>query len=614
MKYKVVGSAGTGKTTYITNYILSQLSANTQPNNICSITFTRSASRELISRVIKKTGLQRSEFTHFGTLHSICYHLLNLTRQNVVSSEDIQEFCKINDLEYSVKELDEDAYIMSDMIDEQSPTGNILFSVFEWAVVNYPTNPTEHLRDAPSYEYLPLHIMNEEDVRYYFNQWVKYKKQNQIYDFTDFLIEVLRNNYIPDVEYLIVDEFQDFSKLQYSVYKMWAYNCNEVMIAGDEAQCIYSYAGANPIYFIKEDADRVIILDKSYRLPSSILNYSMCLHGMMHSRINRQIHPADTSHEGEVIYIEYPDEEFLVEELNKLTDTKTAFILLRTNYMVQMVAEVLMKRGILFNIIRGQTPCTVKLKNTINALIKLQNNQSLLPVEYKALIEFLPAKGLLRHGAKTRINRLDNPLTKGEFMSFFERKKNPIELVKYLNISPNRQMLVERRLIDNKMCPETNNISIGTIHASKGLEADVVFLFNDITRRIAKQHEKDPDAELRVFYVGATRARQKLYILNKFFGKYGLEEINPQHTQSKLTAWITDDADNTDDDYYVNENRTVKTTETSIICQGCLLPTTEYFEIPEFITLRYLCPRCYSELKDELNESIRERRKFMFSL
>ena len=64
---------------------------------------------------------------------------------------------------------------------------------------------------------------------------------------------------------------------------------------------------------------------------------------------------------------------------------------------------------------------------------------------------------------------------------------------------------------ENKLDKSTN-IEINTIHATKGREADNVVVLPDMSGITYKGMLKDPDNEHRVFYVAATRAKQKLYL------------------------------------------------------------------------------------------------------
>jgi superfamily I DNA/RNA helicase len=59
----------------------------------------------------------------------------------------------------------------------------------------------------------------------------------------------------------------------------------------------------------------------------------------------------------------------------------------------------------------------------------------------------------------------------------------------------------------------TPSIRLSTIHASKGHEADRVILLTDMTQRVAETADKHPEDEIRVFYVGMTRAKNILDIV-----------------------------------------------------------------------------------------------------
>jgi len=56
-------------------------------------------------------------------------------------------------------------------------------------------------------------------------------------------------------------------------------------------------------------------------------------------------------------------------------------------------------------------------------------------------------------------------------------------------------------------------INLSTIHGAKGGEADNVMLLTDLSRKSQEAMERDSDDECRVFYVGATRAREQLHII-----------------------------------------------------------------------------------------------------
>ncbi len=57
-------------------------------------------------------------------------------------------------------------------------------------------------------------------------------------------------------------------------------------------------------------------------------------------------------------------------------------------------------------------------------------------------------------------------------------------------------------------------IKLSTIHGSKGGECDNVVVLSDMSYKSFEQYQQDPDDEIRVFYVGVTRTKQNLYIMD----------------------------------------------------------------------------------------------------
>jgi superfamily I DNA/RNA helicase len=65
---------------------------------------------------------------------------------------------------------------------------------------------------------------------------------------------------------------------------------------------------------------------------------------------------------------------------------------------------------------------------------------------------------------------------------------------------------------------------VSTIHGVKGGEATHVVLFTDLAKKSYAEYSKNPDDEIRVFYVGVTRAKEHLHIVlpqtNMYFNEY----------------------------------------------------------------------------------------------
>ena len=63
-------------------------------------------------------------------------------------------------------------------------------------------------------------------------------------------------------------------------------------------------------------------------------------------------------------------------------------------------------------------------------------------------------------------------------------------------------------------------IRLSTIHAAKGGEATNVILLTDLSTRVYNSYQKNPDDESRVFYVGLTRAKENLFLIEPQTQKY----------------------------------------------------------------------------------------------
>ena len=65
---------------------------------------------------------------------------------------------------------------------------------------------------------------------------------------------------------------------------------------------------------------------------------------------------------------------------------------------------------------------------------------------------------------------------------------------------------------------DTPQVVVGTVHSVKGGQADVVYLFPDLSLAGDANYQRfgpSRDSVIRVFYVGITRARETLYICQR---------------------------------------------------------------------------------------------------
>ncbi len=201
--------------------------------------------------------------------------------------------------------------------------------------------------------------------------------------------------------------------------------------------------------------------------------------------------------------------------------TGTTFHLVRAIHQVLPIAHVLAGMGIPFlNKLCGWTYHDV---NLLNCLVKIQNRITPTTEELNALVDNYPVKYFKGDQNK---KELKDFITKAGSMEGFKKinhelidliiRGDPVEGLQRAGDFNKKKiggLLQKNRILDlNKI-----TTYIKTIHGSKGLEAETVFLHTGITKKINKSildYERLKD-EARVWYVGLSRASQKLYIIDK---------------------------------------------------------------------------------------------------
>lgn len=534
MKTLIFGYPGTGKTTELMNTLDELFKKGISPTKICFCSYTKSAASEAIERAINKFNLKKEDMIYFGTIHSLCFRRFCLNK-SVISQTQINEFFKLKNLEYEPILNDEDL-LVSETFGEE--VGNKLLNFYNLLRITKCKTISEIKDDNELKKiFTELNINEENFVPIFVNvfspfkiisDYEKFKSDNNSIDFVDMLFTALKENWNVPTDILIVDEAQDLSPLQWKIYDFWKQNKKQVFIAGDDDQSIYGFNGASPERLIKEKetADKVKILSTTWRLNQEIHDY--CL-----NYINTYINPKNRVVK-EVVAIKKGGEiieEFIDGELGRvkefIRENKKTFILFRTNnFKRQFISEVLLPSGLIYYEIRGQSLWNHKTVNLFNAILKLCNNKSLNIIEVGYLIESISGKfKLLKRGLKSNWKKLlkrneyniSNLIELGFDMKIFNYLKGD-EILNILNVNDNVKIAFMNAKKEEIILPP--KIYIGTIHSSKGKEADDVIIFKDITKKIAREVTKNSSSwenEIRVFHVAQTRTKERLTILRGGF-------------------------------------------------------------------------------------------------
>lgn len=261
-----------------------------QLNQIAYLTFSKSASLEAIERLYDNhANLDKKDAVYFGTLHSFCFRQMGLKRKDVATLDHYKEAATLCNLGAPSNGIISRGG--KDMINlGVSPTDQIIFYENLARIKQLPV-------DDMRIKQMPIN-----SVRNFSKVWKRYKDNRLIVDFTDMLSKWLELGNVPNIKLLIIDEAQDLSKLQWQVVKRLmneAKDC-DVIIAGDDDQCIHTWAGADLESFmsLKNFVDDTKILSQSYRIPSSVHDFADNIIRNVSGRYQKEFAARDS--EGEV--------------------------------------------------------------------------------------------------------------------------------------------------------------------------------------------------------------------------------------------------------------------------------------------------------------------------
>jgi len=473
----VLGPPGTGKTTKLLNLVEQHLNEGVRPEHIGYLAFTRKAADEAAERAFAKFNYTREDLPYFRTIHSLCFQQLNLKRSDVMTKTHYQELGDMLGLEV-------DGGV--DMGEGQvfgMRTGDKLFFLENMARVKQ-----KDLKEIYN-EY------NDDDINWFelerlSRALVSYKEKRKIIDYTDMLMKCLKIATFPKLRILFVDEAQDLSAIQWSIINEVGKETEIVYIAGDDDQAIYRWAGADVNQFIKLEG-KSTVLNKSYRVPSSIWDLATKLSLRISSRIKKEFKPTEET--GQVRWYMDPEDVDISQG--------TWYLLARNGYMLNQLENICIKNGYPFTIVGRRSPLSSEALQAIRFWTRLSKGESIVGSGIKLIYKYMV----------TRCPRGINP--EGYYTISDFNLKPGIWHERLNKIDTKRREYYIMLLKRGENLDQDPRIKISTIHGVKGGEADNVMLLTDIAPRTFREMHSLPDDEIRVFYVAVTRAKKSLHIV-----------------------------------------------------------------------------------------------------
>jgi DNA helicase-2/ATP-dependent DNA helicase PcrA len=551
-EFRTFGPPGCGKTTRLATKDIPAAVKRYGGDKVMVSSFTKAAATEIAGRqLIDDTG---EEFfvdpDKVGTLHSLCFRSLKLTEDDMV----MKHVDSWNDSHPAMAMTGSSSGDVENTLDEPfaGKVGDELL-----ARVNIKRSKLIDQGD-----------WSDEERRFY-KKWTSWKTANGLFDFTDLIDEAITSYPIApgNPRVIFVDEAQDLTPIQLKLVRMWGENTDWFILVGDDDQCLYNFAGADPNVFLYPEIDAKYkrVLDQSYRVPKRILDYANMIIGRISKREPKKYMPRIDHQTGRPAegYVGSVTANFkrpleaidIAEDFIKSNPDKTVMFLTSCSYMLGHVKTELVNRALPFHNpyrrSRGDwNPLASGGKNRVMPKDLVYSFASTGPDgAYWTVEQFLKwAKhlkvgpdGLIRKQGKEGVEFLSELLAKTRKSGQSLEDAGLLSTRDVLSdiLSPNacqqaldrnvewlisnvgkarvKSMQYPMKVLENHgidMLENTPRIIIGTIHSVKGGQADMVVLFPDISRNAAAQANEmnDWDNLHRLFYVGVTRAYEKLIV------------------------------------------------------------------------------------------------------
>ena len=565
---RLFGGPGSGKTTALLDHVEEILEDDDVSfRDILVVSYTRAAAQEVRERLADRLDESpRALQGNVCTMHAKAYELLDLSRGDVIGESDKETFCDEYGIEY------EDEYSGAGRRTARSTTiGNKIIATSQWLqrtrrdVADWYDVPfqwnVEEVRLPPEIDpnaqegnkYTPTWPSADDriDVPEAIRAWRSYKGEQGKVGFADMLERVKQRSLVPNVDYLVIDEFQDITTLQYDVYEEWKPHVEKVLIAGDDDQVVYSWQGADPALLLDEAVDEDVILPNSYRLPSNVLNV-----------VNREIRHIDVRQdkdlnprkEGGVVEAHQGGSMLDLVRMVRRTlveDDGTIMLLFRARYQMFQFIDEFITEGVPFTALTDQRMWTDRLTQYVRAIEAIEAGEEIDGLQARRLADMLEATAFGTNDRDALFQAIDDlqeaqdeedlqdvtvdPSVIDEHVPFMPGPASASDMLRKVTSFQKKSVKSYFAIGEFRNMP-TDRVRVGTIHSAKGREADHVFVATDLTEKVVEQMVAtvdDPEAipgceeftkttspvpiltdnERRVFYVGMSRARERLVIL-----------------------------------------------------------------------------------------------------
>lgn len=488
----IIGPPGTGKTYKLISILEELMAQGMKSDEIGFFTFTRKAASEARERVMKKFDLTEEKLPFFKTFHSMAFKQLHIDKNTVMGYSNYIDICHLLGLTISSQQINDEGGF-----EIVHTKGDRLFFL-----ENLHRVTKKSLEEV--WKMFPNDDIEFRELELLAKTYSDYKVTRAKVDFTDMILLYNMRGTAPGFKVLMIDEAQDLSPIQWDMANLIATTADKIVIAGDDDQAIYSWAGADVTQF-QNLPGTTEVLNITYRLTPNVYKLAESISNRIKTRKPKAYLPS-RSIPGNV------NRHSTLETIN-MSDG-TWFLLSRNIFLLPQYSKYCLDRGYLFDSKYG-SPINPDASTAIKHWEMLRRGDSVTGAIAKIIYEFMEVKTRIRYGSKKAIATLDDAtivdielLTKSFGLQTYAIWHEALNRLKPVEV----QYFLAALKSGEKMMKEPR-IRINTIHGVKGGEAQNIVLMPDMSKRTFEEYDKFPDDELRVWYVGVTRAIHSVYIL-----------------------------------------------------------------------------------------------------
>lgn len=357
----VKAGPGSGKTRVLTERIIRLL--RDDKKRILALTFSNKAAEEIKERIQKKLGDDILDDVYVGTIHSFCLKVINDNGHLIGIPNNLTIFEKESDRIDILKSAINESLEIKTQLFEENKNNDFLKKTLE-RIANHKRNfetpdMLENTNDKKERLFVQVYrtynnmMLSQNAIDF---------EDILLYAYILFTtVPKVARRYVRVYRYVFVDEAQDLNISQYNVIRSFLNDYNNVMFVGDPEQSIYKFNGSDSTImeekFVNDFNPKIFIINENFRSSKKIIEASKKINVNIETDIK---YPIDGVFEIKKFETQDLEADWIVSSIKDLLEngsswiekkvkTEDIAIIARNRYVFNSIEEKLKKYNIEYN-------------------------------------------------------------------------------------------------------------------------------------------------------------------------------------------------------------------------------------------------------------------------